>query len=449
MPASQTTFKHKLMSNSIPSNQPSGLPSSALPTTGKTTIPQPVPPVLLDQVDHLSALPLEMQYQIIDWLTPMQRLTADLGALATASKKMNEIVKNYRETHGSDPETLSLHRCESALRFLSGADSGCKSAILRSAEETTMILQPLSQQKNSISRLFMDKSYCLTEGELEQALAAFHNYQGRPLYIEIEKSDDKSLQKLKRIVEVFSNKVPLEVCFRLKKINPSPLKKLFDAIQQRIGPTSLTLLFPEKMCLETQKLLWDFTSSKNPASTLAMHFFNNDNNRLDNFIDALATSLPNFGHLPLMYCQFTFDPPSKDSLNRLISAVTKRNQLESPRLTVIFCYQFNDSNNNESVDNTYFSSQKTQESLKHAGIYCDSLVNVMLHKSPLFKEAAKSMMIARSLEPLTTSLNAKKSENVIAPTIDPASDSDSFIVSSEDETSYEGEKDFSDSESEI
>lgn len=171
------------MSNSIPSNQPSGLPSSALPTTGKTTIPQPVPPVLLDQVDHLSALPLEMQYQIIDWLTPMQRLTADLGALATASKKMNEIVKNYRETHGSDPETLSLRRYEKSLTFLSGADSGGKSAILRSAEETTMILQPLSQQKNSISRLFMDKSYCSTEGELEQALAAFHNYQGRPLCI--------------------------------------------------------------------------------------------------------------------------------------------------------------------------------------------------------------------------------------------------------------------------
>ncbi len=114
------------MSNSISSNQPGGLPGSAISSNAEGATASPtsttlglVPPVLLDQVDHLSALPPEIKLQIIDWLTPMQRLTADLVALATVSRKTDEVVKIFREMHGSDLKTVALRRYEAAFTFLS------------------------------------------------------------------------------------------------------------------------------------------------------------------------------------------------------------------------------------------------------------------------------------------------------------------------------------------
>ncbi len=197
----------------------------------------------------------------------------------------------------------------------------------------------------------------------EEGLAAFHNYAGRQLSIAAGSDDNNVFYLLKRIAEIIPKDVQLEISFgNHSEFDSAQLKQLFDVLRERSLLTSLNIVDPENLPLESQALLMDFLSGPNPASHLTLSFMSG---KQDEFLDVFAKPLPKFSQLPLLTCGFYKDVPNQQSLERCIAAVSEHNHSSALPLTVIFDRIEPEIN----YSNQPFSSEESLENYRNNGIH--------------------------------------------------------------------------------
>lgn len=342
---------------SSPANTPTATPAVSTPSAEAELV----------QVDRLSTLPQELQHEIIDWVAP-SLLSAESKALGLASKILHQTLENHQEMQAPELVKFSLRRFDQALACLPSLPYWFWAPIyfVMDSEQLNAALQKCAAETDSPHASItlvppFDKNLLNEEG-----LAAFRNYEGRQLSIKSISKDNIGLPVLKRIAEVIPKSVLLQISFgKYNDYDPAQLKQLFDVLRQRSLLTSLYVVNPENMPVESQALLMDFLSGPNPVSHLILGFTSEKQNE---YLDVFAKSLPKFNQLPLLMCRFNGNSPDQQTLDRCIAAVSEHNRSSALPLTVIF----ESSNLGINYSNQPFSTEESLENCRNNGIHFGS-----------------------------------------------------------------------------